>query len=110
MVLPRFLSVLANLGNIGSRHHLDLALRHRLRSTTQLYNPRLSVSSLIRARAASTTSTMAAADDLKAVGNFNLLQRLKLDVSDITVSQWRSSASGLRVVHLDYDGSFLHLV
>jgi hypothetical protein len=36
--------------------------------------------------------------------NFDLIERVKLGVADITVSSWRSRVTGLRVVHLDYDG------
>ncbi|KAI0271378.1 Metalloenzyme, LuxS/M16 peptidase-like protein [Gloeopeniophorella convolvens] len=36
-------------------------------------------------------------------GNFDLIKRVKLDFSDITVSSWRSRVTGLSVVHLDYD-------
>lgn len=37
-------------------------------------------------------------------GNFDLLQRVKLDFTDVVVSKWRSRVTGLSVVHLDYDG------
>ncbi len=37
-------------------------------------------------------------------GNFDLLQRVKLDFTDVTVSKWRSRVTGLSIVHLDYDG------
>lgn len=37
-------------------------------------------------------------------GNFDLLQRVKLDFTDVTVSKWRSRVTGLNIVHLDYDG------
>jgi hypothetical protein len=36
--------------------------------------------------------------------NFDLVERVKLGISDITVSSWRSRVTGLRVVHLDYEG------
>lgn len=36
-------------------------------------------------------------------GNFDLLQRVKLDFTDVVVSKWRSRVTGLSIVHLDYD-------
>ena len=43
-------------------------------------------------------------------GNFDLITKFKLSYADITVSKWQSRNSGLRVVHLDYDGKIsLHL-
>jgi hypothetical protein len=37
-------------------------------------------------------------------GDFDLINRVKLDFSDIMVSSWRSRVTGLNVVHLDYEG------
>ncbi|KAG6911895.1 hypothetical protein DXG01_000142 [Tephrocybe rancida] len=37
-------------------------------------------------------------------GNFDLVKRVKLDFTDVTVSKWRSRKTGLSVVHLDYEG------
>lgn len=36
--------------------------------------------------------------------NFDLIRRVNLDFSDITVSKWQSRTTGLTVVHLDYEG------
>ncbi|KIP12417.1 hypothetical protein PHLGIDRAFT_61992 [Phlebiopsis gigantea 11061_1 CR5-6] len=36
-------------------------------------------------------------------GNFDLVTRAKLDYADILVSKWKSRATGLSVVHLDYN-------
>ncbi|TFK77013.1 hypothetical protein BDN72DRAFT_830184 [Pluteus cervinus] len=36
-------------------------------------------------------------------GNFDLVERFKLDFADIAISKWRSRVTGLSVVHLDYD-------
>ena len=36
-------------------------------------------------------------------GNFDLLQRVKLDFTDVVISKWRSRVTGLSIVHLDYD-------
>ena len=46
---------------------------------------------------------------LETHGNFDLVKRFKLDFADIYVSKWKSRESGLSVVHLDYDGTFLHM-
>ena len=37
-------------------------------------------------------------------GNFDLINRVKIDFSEVTVSSWRSRVTGLNVVHLDYEG------
>ena len=37
-------------------------------------------------------------------GNFDLIKRVKLDFTDVTVSRWQSRVTGLSVVHLDYEG------
>ena len=42
---------------------------------------------------------------LETHGNFDLIKRFKLDFADIYVSKWKSRASGLSVVHLDYEGA-----
>src|SRR6267154_2140261 len=39
-------------------------------------------------------------------GDFDLINRVKIGFSDVTVSSWRSRVTGLNVVHLDY-GWFL---
>lgn len=40
----------------------------------------------------------------ESYGNFDLIQRVKLGGFDITVSSWHSRITGLKVVHLDYEG------
>ena len=37
-------------------------------------------------------------------GNFDLINRVKIGFSEVTVSSWRSRVTGLSVVHLDYEG------
>jgi len=37
-------------------------------------------------------------------GNFDLVKRVKLNFTDVTVSKWRSRVTGLSIVHLDYEG------
>lgn len=46
----------------------------------------------------------------ESFGNFDLIQRTKLNLADIVVSKWRSRVSGLSVVHLDYEGTQFHFV
>jgi hypothetical protein len=37
-------------------------------------------------------------------GNFDLINRVKVGFSEVTVSSWFSRVTGLNVVHLDYEG------
>ncbi|KAI0673522.1 Metalloenzyme, LuxS/M16 peptidase-like protein [Trametes maxima] len=41
-------------------------------------------------------------------GNFDLINKFKLDFADIHVSKWKSRSSGLSVVHLDYDAPLVN--
>lgn len=41
-------------------------------------------------------------------GNFDLIKRVKLDFTDVTVSSWRSRVTGLSVVHLDYEAPIVN--
>lgn len=54
------------------------------------------------------TSQVSPADVPHTSGNFDLIKRVKLDFTDVTVSKWRSRVTGLTVVHLDYNGE-LHI-
>lgn len=45
------------------------------------------------------------ANGVEKYGNFDLVTRAKLDYADILVSSWKSRVTGLRVVHLDYNGT-----
>ena len=44
------------------------------------------------------------ANSNESFANFDLVKRIKLDFTDVTVSKWRSRVTGLSVVHLDYEG------
>jgi hypothetical protein len=44
---------------------------------------------------------------LETHGNFDLVKRVKLDFTDVTVSKWRSRVTGLSIVHLDYEGKHI---
>lgn len=41
-------------------------------------------------------------------GNFDLVKRIKLDYTEVSISQWRSRKTGLTMVHLDYEGIFIY--
>ena len=41
----------------------------------------------------------------QSYGNFDLLNRVKLDFTDVIISKWKSRQTGLSVVHLDYEGA-----
>ncbi|KAF5390191.1 hypothetical protein D9757_002846 [Collybiopsis confluens] len=41
-------------------------------------------------------------------GNFDLLQKVKLDYTDVVVSKYRSRVTGLNVIHLDYEAPIIN--
>lgn len=41
-------------------------------------------------------------------GDFDLIKRVKINFSDVTVSSWRSRVTGLNVVHLDYEAPLVN--
>jgi len=43
----------------------------------------------------------------KWVGNFELLKRIPLYHTDVTITKWRSKETGLKVVHVDYEGPII---
>jgi hypothetical protein len=43
----------------------------------------------------------------ESFGDYNLIKRFKLDFTDVVVSKWKSSVTGLTVIHLDYEGIIL---
>jgi hypothetical protein len=40
------------------------------------------------------------------IGNFRLLKRIQLDYTEAVVTKWQSQETGLRVVHVDFEGTF----
>ncbi|KAF9270307.1 hypothetical protein L218DRAFT_952466 [Marasmius fiardii PR-910] len=40
---------------------------------------------------------------LESFANFDLIKRVKLDFTDVTISKWKSRITGLSVIHLDYE-------
>ncbi|KAF8560437.1 hypothetical protein OG21DRAFT_1531918 [Imleria badia] len=47
-------------------------------------------------------------DPFSSFGNFDLVQHFQLDYTDVVVSKWRSRASGLTLVHLDYEAPLIN--
>ncbi|KAF9229385.1 hypothetical protein BS17DRAFT_771387 [Gyrodon lividus] len=47
-------------------------------------------------------------DAFTSFGNFDLVQRVKLDYTDVVVSKWQSRATGLTLVHLDYEAPLVN--
>ncbi|KAF8507185.1 Metalloenzyme, LuxS/M16 peptidase-like protein [Russula emetica] len=45
---------------------------------------------------------------LDTFGDFDLINRVKLGFSEVTVSSWRSRVTGLNVVHLDYEAPLVN--
>jgi hypothetical protein len=41
----------------------------------------------------------------ESFGNYDLIRRVKLDFTDVTVSKWKSRVTGLTIIHLDYEGN-----
>ncbi|KAA1467937.1 hypothetical protein DENSPDRAFT_833113 [Dentipellis sp. KUC8613] len=54
------------------------------------------------------TSQVSPADVPHTSGNFDLIKRVKLDFTDVTVSKWQSRVTGLTVVHLDYNAPIVN--
>ncbi|KAI0068340.1 hypothetical protein BV25DRAFT_1875780 [Artomyces pyxidatus] len=47
-------------------------------------------------------------DVSETFGNFDLIKRVKVDFTDVTISKWRSRITGLDVVHLDYQAPIVN--
>jgi len=54
-------------------------------------------------------TVMSSASPKESFANFDLVKRVKLDFTDVTISKWKSRVTGLSVVHLDYEGEWLFL-
>ncbi|KAL0072061.1 hypothetical protein AAF712_000984 [Marasmius tenuissimus] len=39
----------------------------------------------------------------ESFANFDLVKRVKLDFTDVTISKYKSRVTGLSVIHLDYE-------
>ena len=47
--------------------------------------------------------------EVEWVGNFELLKRIPLNYMDnVTITKWRSTETGLKVVHVDYEGPIIN--
>ncbi|KIM20884.1 hypothetical protein M408DRAFT_30019 [Serendipita vermifera MAFF 305830] len=44
----------------------------------------------------------------ESVGDFHLLKRIALNYTDVTITKWRSEKTGLRVIHVDYEGPIIN--
>ncbi|KAK7463673.1 hypothetical protein VKT23_005614 [Stygiomarasmius scandens] len=51
----------------------------------------------------SNAAVMSSASPKESFANFDLVKRVKLDFTDVTISKWKSRVTGLSVVHLDYE-------
>ncbi|KAF8898648.1 Metalloenzyme, LuxS/M16 peptidase-like protein [Infundibulicybe gibba] len=51
---------------------------------------------------------MATLGTTESFGNFDLVKKLKLDFTDVTISKWRSRVTGLSIVHLDYEAPIVN--
>ncbi|KZV65225.1 hypothetical protein PENSPDRAFT_587192 [Peniophora sp. CONT] len=49
------------------------------------------------------TEPSASSSTAESYGNFDLVKRVELDFTPVTIHKWRSRESGLTVVHLDYE-------
>lgn len=67
-------------------------------------SPRLSLTQQAKMSPAGAVHPPSSSASPEKFENFDLIERVKLGISDITVSSWRSRVTGLRVVHLDYEG------
>ncbi|KAF9240861.1 Metalloenzyme, LuxS/M16 peptidase-like protein [Melanogaster broomeanus] len=47
-------------------------------------------------------------DAFTSFGNFDLVQRVNLDYTDVVVSKWQSRVTGLTLVHLDYEAPLVN--
>ncbi|KAG8804325.1 hypothetical protein FRC16_009538 [Serendipita sp. 398] len=42
------------------------------------------------------------------IGNFKLTKKIKLNYTDVVITQWRSEETGLKIVHVDYEGPIIN--
>lgn len=49
------------------------------------------------------------AQPTESFGNYDLIKRVKLDFTDVTISKWQSRITGLTVIHLDYEGTWEYI-
>lgn len=61
---------------------------------------------LFRTAHAASSPPTPMAQSVERFGNYDLIRRVKLDFTDVTVSKWRSRVTGLTVIHLDYEGTY----
>ncbi|KAF5374955.1 hypothetical protein D9758_000192 [Tetrapyrgos nigripes] len=56
-----------------------------------------------RSFASTITTNPVMSSPRESFANFDLIKRVKLDFTDVTISKWKSRVTGLSVVHLDYE-------
>ncbi|KAF8832423.1 hypothetical protein HHX47_DHR1001921 [Lentinula edodes] len=56
----------------------------------------------------STTTSFAMSTTPQVFGNFDLIQKFKLDFAEVVVSKYRSRITGLSIVHLDYEAPIVN--
>ena len=66
--------------------------------------PRVALAQQSNMSPTSTLQQASSSASPESYGNFDLIERVKLGGFDITVSSWCSRLTGLKVVHLDYEG------
>lgn len=66
--------------------------------------PRVALAQQSNMSPTSTLQQPSSSTSPESYGNFDLIERVKLGGFDITVSSWCSRMTGLKVVHLDYEG------
>ncbi|KAH8988959.1 Metalloenzyme, LuxS/M16 peptidase-like protein [Lactarius akahatsu] len=98
--MNRLLSCLRRRPTTPTSASLFPISRPRLASTLQLQH---SMSPTLYPPNPSTPSS-----PRETFGNFDLIRRVKLDFTDVTVSSWRSRVTGLSVVHLDYEAPIVN--
>jgi hypothetical protein len=67
-------------------------------------SPRLAVVPQSNMSPVNALSHLPSSASRESYGNFDLVERVKLAGFDITVSSWLSRITGIKVVHLDYEG------
>jgi hypothetical protein len=43
-----------------------------------------------------------------SIGNFELLKRITLNYTGVTITKWRSKDTGLKIVHVGYEGPIIN--
>lgn len=60
-----------------------------------------------RTRTPPTQLSPSMAQPTESFGNYDLIKRVKLDFTDVVISKWQSRVTGLTIIHLDYEGTWI---